>query len=94
MRQKKCTLVRIRNGDMDNLLYFLSYKLLCHIRYTNDVIKLIHISEKFTITQNFHIMICLFPLMFNLGQGQTSFENINFTLETIRFACLKTSFIV
>ena len=60
----------------------------------NDVIKLIHISEKFTITQNFHIMICLFPFMFNLGQGQTSFENINVTLETIRFACLKASFIV
>ena len=91
MRQRKCTLVRIRNGNIDNLLYFLSYKLLCH---TNDVIKLIHISEKFTITQNFHIMICLFPFMFNLGQGQTSFENINVTLETIRFACLKTSFIV
>ena len=62
--------------------------------YTNDVIKLIHISEKFTITQNFHIMICLFPFMFNLGQGQTSFENINVTLETIRFACLKASFTV
>ena len=87
MRQRKCTLVRIRNGNIDNLLYFLSYKLF-------DVIKLIHISEKFTITQNFHIMICLFPFMFNLGQGQTSFENINVTLETIRFACLKASFIV
>ena len=32
--------------------------------------------------------------MFNLGQGQTSFENINVTLETISFACLKASFIV
>ena len=38
-------------------------------------------------------MICLFPFMFNLGHGQTSFENINVTLETIRFACLKASFI-
>ena len=39
-------------------------------------------------------MICLFPFMSDLGQGQASIENINVTLETIRFACLKASFIV